>query len=479
MRRLSLPASSAEMQPGDRGDRVARLQIKVLGSLLVEVAGRPVGLPPLSARALALLVAADGEPVPSSRLHRELWPQSADHTHRGRSSRTEVQQRVMALRRLLDGDGDAARPENSVLRTEPVVVGAESESAYRLVCGVDEVDAVRFEQLVVGAMAAGSSASRSCALLEEALRLWRGDPLTACEPVDFVADRIRRLNGLYESACDELIQIQTELGRLDEALATAVAVADRRPQDARARSRVAELRAQLRARRGDELVQRQFSGLRVRLSVVRGDLFEQKGVNLVVGFTDTFDTSTERSELISPESVQGQLLHRLYGGDVKGLDKELRRALRGVNPVGRESARDKKGKQLRYPIGTVVALPHEDRWIFGVAYTRQGNDLVGSSSREELRLSLEQLWIAVVRRGQLKPVAIPLVGSGLSRVPDVTGTGLLTLIVDTFVRAGWTGSVVAQELRIVVRPQDLGMIDLPAVERYLDSLDEDGRARDG
>ncbi len=456
---------------------MARLQIKVLGPLLLEVDGHAVSVPPLSARALALLVAADAAPVPVSRLHRELWPRSIDRTHRNRASRTEVQQRIMALRRLLDADGTA--PEESALRTSTVFVGAEAESAYQLVHDPDDVDAARFERLVVDAMAAECSASRSCELLREALELWRGEPLAECEPTDFAAARIRRLRGLYESACSELTQLQVELGRLDEALATALLVADRRPDDPRARAQVTELRARLRARRGDELLQRQFSGLRTRLSIVRGDLFEQKGSNIVVGFCDTFDTSTERNELISTESVQGQLLHRLYGADAKALDRELRRGLRGVDPVGRESARDKpKGKRVRYPIGTVVPLPHEDRWIFAVAYTRQGNDLVGRSSRPELRLSLERLWVAVGRRGQLKPVAMPLVGAKLARVPGASGADLLTLIVDTFVRAGWNGSMITPELRIVLRPQDLGVIDLPAVERYLGTLDEDGRAPD-
>ena len=456
---------------------MARWQIKVLGPLLLEVDGKPVGVPPLSARALALLVAADGAPVPASRLHRELWPRSVDHTHRSRASRTEVQQRIMALRRLLDADGTA--PEDSALRTSTVVVGAETESAYQLVYGPAQVDATRFERLVVDAMAAGRSASRSCELLEEALELWRGEPLAECEPTDFAGARMRRLRGLYESACSELMQLQVELGRLDEALAMAVLVADRQPQDAEARARVDSLRGQLRARRGDELIQRQFSGLRTRLSIVRGDLFEQKGANLVVGFCDTFDTSTERNELISAESVQGQLLHRFYGGNTKVLDRELRRGLRGVDPIGRESARDKsKGKRVRYPVGTVVPLPYEDRWIFAVAYTRQSNDLVGQSSRPELRLSLEQLWVAVGRRGQLRPVAIPLVGSKLARIPGATGTELLTMVVDTFVRAGWNGSVITPELRIVLRPEDLGAVDLQAVERYLSTLDEDGRVLD-
>jgi hypothetical protein len=293
------------------------------------------------------------------------------------------------------------------------------------------------------------------------------------------ASRLHRLRGLYTSAGSELIHLQVELGRPDEALATAERIADAAPQDPQADAQVRALRTQLRARRGDELVQRDFSGLRTRPSVVRGDLFEHRNANLVIGFCDTFDTSTERNELISAESVQGQLLHRLHAGDAKALDRELRRGLRGVDPVGRESARDKpKGKRLRYPVGTVVPLPDQDRWIFAVAYARQGNDLLGRSSRAELRLSLKQLWTAVGRRGQLKPAAVPLVGTKLSRVAGATGTELVTLIIDTFARAGWTGPAITQDLRIVLRPQDLGPVDLPAVERYLDTLDEDGRPRD-
>lgn len=453
---------------------MGRLRVAVLGPLLLEVNGAQVGLPPLSVKALTLLVAADGGAVPVSRLHRELWPNSLDASHRDRNSRTEVQQRILALRRVLDAEGTA--PEDSTVRTASVVVGTESESGYRLVHGPDEVDAAAFERQVLEALSAEHSASRSCELFEQALALWRGEPLEACEAADFVGARMRRLRGLYETACGELIRLQAELGRLDAALETAVRVADERPEDVEARARVGELRATLRARRGDELLRRQFTGLRCRLSLVRGDLFEQQNANLVVGFCDTFDTSTERNELISAESVQGQLLHRCYEGDVKLLDRELRRGLRGVDVVGRESARDKpKGKRVRYPIGTVVPLPHEDRWIFALAYTRQGNDLVGSSSLPELRLSLEQLWVAVGRRGQLKPVALPLVGSKLSRVPGTTAFGLLTLIVDTFVRACWNGSMITPELRIVLLPENLGGLDLSEVERYLGSLDEDGR----
>ncbi|MGW6744950.1 macro domain-containing protein [Streptomyces sp. NPDC055025] len=55
-------------------------------------------------------------------------------------------------------------------------------------------------------------------------------------------------------------------------------------------------------------------------------------------------------------SVQGQLLHRLYDGDHRLLDRELRKARRDA--PRKVEARDIKryGKLTRHPVGTVAVL---------------------------------------------------------------------------------------------------------------------------
>lgn len=129
---------------------------------------------------------------------------------------------------------------------------------------------------------------------------------------------------------------------------------------------------------------------------------------------------------------------------------------------------------MRYLLGTVVPLPQGGRWLFAVAYSRQENDLAGTSDGRTLRSSLEQLWTAVARRGQLKPVAIALVGSKLARVNDLDRRELAILIIETFLRARWNGAAVAPELRLVLMPGDVNSVDVPGVARYVDSLDQDG-----
>jgi hypothetical protein len=173
----------------------------------------------------------------------------------------------------------------------------------------------------------------------------------------------------------------------------------------------------------------------------------------VAGFCDTFDTDTDRNIVISGESMQGMLLRTLYGGDRGQLDKDLKAALARVPKVAVESRSAKpRGKLTRYPVGTVAALYHATRRVFAVAYSQMGNDLMAQSSPPMLRLSLDNLWDAVYRHGQLKPVAMPLIGSRLSRT-GASYEELLIMIVRSFL-ASSRARYLGPELRVVI-PQPL------------------------
>ena len=88
------------------------------------------------------------------------------------------------------------------------------------------------------------------------------------------------------------------------------------------------------------------------IEIVKGDLFAQDS-NIVVGTCDTFDTSVPN--IIAKNSVQGQALERLYGGDTDQLDRELAAALQGKTV---KATIQKHGKTEKYGIGTVAALRH-------------------------------------------------------------------------------------------------------------------------
>ncbi|EST32305.1 macro domain-containing protein [Streptomyces roseochromogenus] len=446
---------------------IPRVRVSVLGPVRLDVNGTPVRLTPLTARLLVRLVAADGEAVTARRLYRDVWQQTVELPRQEPRNRNEVQKRILELRRAFDlaGPGYGAR----IIRTGQLPSARGAQSTYQLDLSDDELDSAEFTRLVGDALhAAPASAVR---LLADALRLWRGRPLTEVHDEDFALAPVRRLTRLRETARRELINGHTALARYDLALPVAEQTVRERPDDPEAAAVLARLNARLRERHGDELLRHTLRGLRVDVVVVRGDLFDQEDANLVVGFSDTFDTFAD-DVVISRESVQGQLVDRLFQGRHRLLDDKLRRGLGAFTPLGRESVHTKRrGRRTRFPIGTVVAVPVGRRRVFAMAYSRLGNDLRARSGPADLRLSLERLWPSVARHGLFKPVAIPLIGAGLSRIVELDRTQLVLLIVETFTESLRQDPAACPELRVVIRADELERTDLSAVEAYLRGVD--------
>ncbi|MCK1820919.1 bacterial transcriptional activator domain-containing protein [Streptomyces sp. XM83C] len=430
--------------------------------------GTPVRLTPLTTRLLLRLVAAEGEPITARQLYRDVWQQTVQLPRQDQRNRNEVQKRILELRRALDlaGPGQGTR----IVPTGQLPTARGAESTYRLALDPGELDSAEFTRLVGEALrAAPATAVR---LLDEALALWRGTPLTEVRDEDFAAVAVGRLVRLRESALRALVEAHSALGRWDLALPVAELAARERPDDPEAAAALARVDARLREQHGDVLLRHTLRGLRVDVVVVRGDLFDQDDANLVVGFSDTFDTEPD-DVVISRESVQGQLVDRLFDGRHRQLDERLRRGLKDIAPLATESMRAKRrGRRTRYPIGTAVPVPVGNRWVFALAYSRLGNDLRARSAPADLRLSLERLWPAVALHGRFKPVAIPLIGSGLARVVELDRTQLLLAIVETFTRSLADDPAVSPELRIVLRGEDLERTDLTAVEEFLRKSDE-------
>jgi hypothetical protein len=221
-------------------------------------------------------------------------------------------------------------------------------------------------------------------------------------------------------------------------------------------------------------VRRAFTYPEMTVTVEPGDLFDRPE-HLAVGFSDTFISEVWPDGPISPASVQGQLLARLYGGDAAKLDRALAAALRGVRPQVRPLRRERAElrrtgtSSVRYPIGTVAVLEDGPRRIFAVAYSRVGADGVARSSVEELWLGLNRLWDAVDQYSHEEAVAIPLLGSGLARLDYLEAQDILRLILLSFVARSRERKV-CSALRVLIRPEELGRIDLPSIADFLQSL---------
>jgi O-acetyl-ADP-ribose deacetylase (regulator of RNase III) len=446
------------------------VRVGVLGATTVSLDGELVHLTPGTIRLLLRLVAAEGEAVTATQLFLDLWP-PPPLCRVGHGERNQVQKRVLELRRKIEPGQPTS--EALLVRTETVPAARYVQSAYRLVMGSGQLDYLEFTDLVN--RAAQAPPATAAALFNRALGMWRGAPLADVAGQDFAARLVARLESLHRFAREELARNLIELGRPDAALPVAEDLAADFPDDAGLAGVLRSLRERLRARHAGDVLRREFSGLRAELVVRRGDLFDQGDANLVIGFGDTFDTATDGYAAISRESVQGQLIDRVYGGNRALLDADLARALHGIQPAAVESAQAKpRGKRRRYPVGTVVPLPLDGRRVFAVVHCRQDLDLVTHSSAAELRLALEQVWRAVRQHGLLKPVAIPLAGAGLARVNELSREQLMIMVIDTFVKS-CRDSPCAPELRIVLRPSDMERVRILDVARFVEALDQDGK----
>ncbi|GIJ48330.1 hypothetical protein Val02_52160 [Virgisporangium aliadipatigenens] len=433
-----------------------RVRIFVLGRFAVEVDGRAVRLPPLTARMLIRLVRAGPQPTSTDRLYRDVWEAGAPGTIR-RPHRTLVQRRISELRRLLDpsrpGDGSV------VILTE-----ASSSTAYRLDLAATDVDLWHFRQL---ASADGRSAEETLKACREALRLWPdGAPLQLGEEPEALR-LVARLAQDRAALRERLLDAHLALGRYTEARTLAEEMLAERPDDPHALAARGEI-ARRDASMPRVLLRHRLARRGTILHLAVGDLFALRHADLVIGFTDTFDTSTHDDRIISAASMQGQLLRRIYGNDRGLLDRHLRRALRDEPHVAREERADKPaGKLIRYALGTVAVVRERDRRIFCVAYSRMGNDFVARSSPEHLAHSLDRVWEAAHRHGQFAELAMPLVGSGRSRLDTLDLQDLLEMIVRSFVRA-CADNPVCRELWIVLSEFQSARIDPDALARALD-----------
>ncbi|MFF6806131.1 tetratricopeptide repeat protein [Streptomyces sp. NPDC012616] len=149
------------------------MNLHLLGPLELRIAGSVVDVGQPRRRAVLAALAADaGRPVPVHTLVDRVWDTAAPD-----GARSVLYSHISRLRRLLDSAqptavGAGAEPSPAPLRIRRTAGG------YVLEADEHAVDLLRFRSLVVRGREPHLSDTHRAHLLEEALRLWRGVPLS-------------------------------------------------------------------------------------------------------------------------------------------------------------------------------------------------------------------------------------------------------------------------------------------------------------
>jgi hypothetical protein len=203
----------------------------------------------------------------------------------------------------------------------------------------------------------------------------------------------------------------------------------------------------------------------VEIEVKIGDLFDEKS-HLVIGFNDVFDT--EIGDIIKSSSIQGQFLSKIYQNDCNKLDYEINQELKIHDSQCKYESNKTQGKTWRYPIGTTITLGSEKRRYFLVAYGYMSNNLVIQSNPSNILKSLNELWDEVRNKCHGYPVAIPLIGTDISR-SGLSRMQSIKLIITSFILAS-KKEYITKKLIVTIYPEDLESIDFYLIEEFLSSV---------
>lgn len=157
-----------------------------------------------------------------------------------------------------------------------------------------------------------------------------------------------------------------------------------------------------------------------------GDIFQESGC-ICVNVNEFFDGII--GDHVSINSVHGQFIHNILGGQVTAFNDLVSKALVGESF---EVVPRKSGNSKKYCIGTTAAIDVNGKRYLLFAHARTDiNTLKAYASVPELWDSLAGLWQAIRIYSNGSVVSIPLVGSGLSGV-GLPAINLIEIIIISY-----------------------------------------------
>lgn len=166
-----------------------------------------------------------------------------------------------------------------------------------------------------------------------------------------------------------------------------------------------------------------IKGNNYKIVVEYGDIFDKDDCKKVINFDECYTTKVgDKPEEINPESICGQFL-------LKYKDEDFDKV---VQYSGKRKAKKHSEcqKQECYDRGTLI--PYKDYLL--LAFAKLDVNGCGYLSREEYMRCLYKMWAEIDIYYSMKSVAIPILGSGITRFNDemLSQQQLLDMIIASY-----------------------------------------------
>jgi len=147
-----------------------------------------------------------------------------------------------------------------------------------------------------------------------------------------------------------------------------------------------------------------------KVIVKEGDIFTSNGWK-VIPFNEYFDTQVD-DVIIARSSLNGKYIDSLGDDDKEAL--KLAIAADDRSPLKRYDSFD--GSKVRYELGTIKVFKE----IMMLALTHFNEQNEAHTTRAEYEHTLRIMWKEIGRTYQGRPINIPLIGGGITRIDDMT-----------------------------------------------------------
>lgn len=186
----------------------------------------------------------------------------------------------------------------------------------------------------------------------------------------------------------------------------------------------------------------------IKVNIVEGDLFNQQGWK-IIPFNEHYDTCVDEKVIISG-TLHGTLINKQNADDVKKLKKTI-----ASNAKEHEITKNSEGK-FCFELGHLIDF--KDYLL--LAFSKFNEQNRAHISMQEYEQCMFHMWSEIRRLYQNKPVALPLIGSGITSfdgIPEKSTANLLRCILCTLHASG---EHINQPVTIVLRKEALEGLDL-------------------
>lgn len=147
----------------------------------------------------------------------------------------------------------------------------------------------------------------------------------------------------------------------------------------------------------------------INVTIMQGDIFKADGWKLIP-FNEYFDTQVD-DVIIAKSSLNGKYIESLSDDDKQELILAI--AADEKSPLPRHYSKD--GTRTRYELGTIKTF----RDVMMLALTHFNDQHEAHTNRAEYEHTLRTMWKEIGRVYAGKPITLPLIGAGLTRLDDM------------------------------------------------------------